>query len=134
MDNKLIPDEARKWLGTPFHHQGRLLGVGVDCLGLMVSVINELGGHIKDRPAYSRYPTGGYLIAGMREQLTEIDIADATTGDFFVSAERKHANHVMIYDAETGTVIHSYYQNKMVVEQPRAIMDPKIIGAFRYER
>ena len=30
---------AREWLGTPFHHQARLRGVGVDCVGLVIGVI-----------------------------------------------------------------------------------------------
>jgi len=133
MELSAITKEARAWIGTPFHHQGRVKGVGVDCLGLMVGVINSLGGHIVDRPAYSRYPTGDYLLDGMREQLLEIPIDEATTGDLFVSAERNHANHVMFYDAETETVIHSYWANKKVVEQPAKLMKNKIIGAFRYE-
>ncbi len=29
---------ARTWLGTPYHHQGRLKGVGVDCAGLLIGV------------------------------------------------------------------------------------------------
>ena len=34
--------EAKTWLGTPFHHQGRLKGVGVDCAGVIVCVAKEL--------------------------------------------------------------------------------------------
>ena len=30
--------EARRWLGTPWRHQARLRGVGVDCGGLVVCV------------------------------------------------------------------------------------------------
>ncbi len=32
---------ARKWIGTPFKHQGRLLGVGCDCLGLLMGIAKE---------------------------------------------------------------------------------------------
>lgn len=34
---------ARGWLNTPFHHQGRVKGVGVDCLQLLVAVYQEAG-------------------------------------------------------------------------------------------
>lgn len=34
---------ARSWLGTPFQHQGRLKGVGVDCIGLVIEVYREAG-------------------------------------------------------------------------------------------
>jgi hypothetical protein len=33
--------QARTWIGTPFHHQGRLKGVGCDCLGLIVGVAED---------------------------------------------------------------------------------------------
>jgi len=29
--NQSLIDEARTWLGTPYHHQPRVKGVGVDC-------------------------------------------------------------------------------------------------------
>jgi NlpC/P60 family putative phage cell wall peptidase len=35
--------EARKWLGTPFHHQGMLRGIGCDCIGLVAGVAYALG-------------------------------------------------------------------------------------------
>lgn len=34
---------ARAWLGTPYHHQGRVLGAGVDCAGLLCEVYREVG-------------------------------------------------------------------------------------------
>lgn len=32
---KAIVNAARSWLGTPYHHQASLRGVGCDCLGLI---------------------------------------------------------------------------------------------------
>jgi NlpC/P60 family putative phage cell wall peptidase len=34
---------ARGWLGTPFHHEGRVKGAGVDCLQLLIAVYSEVG-------------------------------------------------------------------------------------------
>lgn len=34
--------EARKWIGTPYHHKGRVLGVGVDCGGLIYEVFKTI--------------------------------------------------------------------------------------------
>jgi len=46
----LFPDErqrviaeARKWLGTPWHHNARVLGAGVDCAQLLVAVYHAAG-------------------------------------------------------------------------------------------
>ena len=33
---------ARTWLGTPYHHQGRVKGAGVDCGGLVIGVARFL--------------------------------------------------------------------------------------------
>lgn len=34
---------ARAWLGTPWHHQGRIKGVGVDCAMLLAEVYHAAG-------------------------------------------------------------------------------------------
>ena len=38
-----IVEEAMRWIGTPYHHQGDVLGVGVDCAMLPVRVFTSLG-------------------------------------------------------------------------------------------
>jgi cell wall-associated NlpC family hydrolase len=38
----LIVAEAEKWLGTPYHHAGDVLGFGVDCAMLLVRVFCDL--------------------------------------------------------------------------------------------
>ncbi len=43
-----VVTEARRWLGTPFHHQGRVKGAGVDCAMLLAEVYErcDLVGHV----------------------------------------------------------------------------------------
>lgn len=43
MNSSRIIAEARKWLGTPYHHQSDILGLGVDCAMLPVRVFCDLG-------------------------------------------------------------------------------------------
>ena len=45
---------AREYLLTPFHHQGRKKGVGIDCVGLIACVGHELGILDYDCTDYSR--------------------------------------------------------------------------------
>ena len=46
---------ARSWLGTPYHDQASLRGVGCDCLGLARGVWREIvGPELFPIPAYSR--------------------------------------------------------------------------------
>jgi NlpC/P60 family putative phage cell wall peptidase len=35
--------EAESWIGTPFHHAGRVKGAGVDCLMLLAEVYERAG-------------------------------------------------------------------------------------------
>ncbi len=37
-----IVEIARKWVNTPFHLQGRKIGAGCDCVGLVLGVADEL--------------------------------------------------------------------------------------------
>lgn len=38
-----ILEEARSFLNTPYHHQGRIKGVGVDCAMLLAEVYEKAG-------------------------------------------------------------------------------------------
>ncbi len=38
-----IITEARSWLGTPYHHQGCVKGVGTDCAFLLIAVYHAVG-------------------------------------------------------------------------------------------
>lgn len=43
MQAAMIVAEARRWLGTPYHHAADVFGVGVDCAMLPVRVYCDLG-------------------------------------------------------------------------------------------
>lgn len=38
-----IVEEARSWLGTPYHHHAMVKGAGVDCAMLLVAVYGAVG-------------------------------------------------------------------------------------------
>jgi cell wall-associated NlpC family hydrolase len=38
-----IVDEAREWVGTPWHHEARVRGAGVDCGMLLLEVYERVG-------------------------------------------------------------------------------------------
>lgn len=49
-----IAECAREWIGTPYHHQASLKGVGCDCLGLLRGVYREMiGPEPAQAPNYS---------------------------------------------------------------------------------
>ena len=43
---------ARTWIGTPYHHQASVKGVGADCLGLVRGIYRELYGHEAETPPH----------------------------------------------------------------------------------
>ncbi len=64
-----IVSTARSYLGTPFQHQGRLKGVGVDCVGLLIGIARELGVCDVDYTAYRRRENGAILMEMLETHL-----------------------------------------------------------------
>lgn len=63
-----VVEATRAWLGTPYHHQASLRGVGCDCLGLVRGVWRDLYGAEPERPpAY----TADWAEVGARETLRD---------------------------------------------------------------
>ena len=101
----MIVAEARAWIGTPYHHQASVKGVGCDCLGLVRGVWRALLGPEPEAiPGYSSDwgEIGEHepMLAAARRHLIEIDPSDALAGDVLVFRMRagrvaKHAGIVV---------------------------------------
>lgn len=61
IDPKQVIDYAREAIGTPYAHQGRLIGMGFDCIGLPIYIAQKLGLAYVDLPAYGATPFRGLL-------------------------------------------------------------------------
>jgi cell wall-associated NlpC family hydrolase len=75
---KQVIAAAETWLGTPYHHMGRLKGVGCDCLTLLAAVYHEAG--IVPAIEIPFYPPDWHLhrsieryVEGLREYAREVD-------------------------------------------------------------
>ena len=127
-----IIDEARRWLGTPFRHQARVLGMGVDCAGLVVCTAQALGidGSFQEVP-YGRYPHARTLERLCNAHLDRIPAHGAQPGDVLLFAWHTEPQHLGI-KTDIG-VIHSHASAGKVVEHS---LDPiwrsRIRGAFRF--
>jgi NlpC/P60 family putative phage cell wall peptidase len=106
---------ARTWLGTPYHHQGRVKGAGVDCAGLLVGVAKELGLSDFDVTGYSGRPNGDSLTRVCQEQMTPITLEQLSAGDVLLFKFEAHAGHLGIFIGD-NTLIHSYMPCRRVVE------------------
>ena len=106
---------ARTWLGTPYHHQGRVKGAGVDCAGLLGGVAKELGLSGFDVTGYSGRPNGDSLTRVCQEQMTPITLEQLSAGDVLLFKFEAHAGHLGIFIGD-NTLIHSYMPRRQVVE------------------
>ncbi|WP_072387553.1 NlpC/P60 family protein [Hyphomicrobium sp. CS1BSMeth3] len=118
-----IVAEARRWIGTPYHHQASLRGIGTDCLGLVRGVWRALHGTEAEAvPAYSRdwaEATGvETMLAAARRHLIERDRIAAEHGDILIFRYRADAiaKHVGILSGPL-TMIHAI-EGRAVAEVP----------------
>jgi NlpC/P60 family putative phage cell wall peptidase len=129
---------ARSWLGTPYHDQASLRGVGCDCLGLARGVWRDVVGREPfPIPTYSRDwgETGPHevLAAGARRMMLEIAPADAGPGALilFRMTPRAIAKHVGIM-TEPDSFIHSYERLGVVEESLTPGWRRRIAFAFLF--
>lgn len=104
---------ARGWVGVPFRHQGRDREAGVDCVGLVIVVAQELGlvPANFERNDYGRLPTRGELDAKIMQHCTPTEL---TPGCVCAIRWNKELAHVAIFTGDT--LIHSYESVGKVVE------------------
>lgn len=105
---------ARLWLGTPYHHQASLRGVGCDCLGLVRGVWRDLhGAEPETPPPYSaNWAEGGReetLAAAAFRHLRPIPPEAAQPGDVLLFRWRTHlpAKHCAIL-TEPQRILHAH--------------------------
>lgn len=114
-------DAARTCLGTPYHHQGRLPGVGLDCIGLLVYA-GAASGRLApgvDVTGYPRYPDGKLLLHHLDAHLDRVHPDDMRPSDAVCVAYEKHPQHVGIlgsYRHGGLSMIHALGSAGKVVE------------------
>ncbi len=151
----LIVAEARSWLGTRFHHQGRLKKTathkgGCDCIGLVVGVVRDLAlpyageenAHYQflyecDRTDYERIPNGKELRQALVTHLQEITLAEIAPGDALLFCFDQNPQHVAIvsdYPYGGLGIIHCYMKARQVVENRLdESWQRRLVGAFRFK-
>lgn len=72
---------ARSWLDTPYQHQARLKGVGVDCAGLIIGVANELGISDFNISTYGKQPEPVKMGEYLDSYLDRVPIGQLREGD-----------------------------------------------------
>lgn len=112
--------QAVRWIGTPYCHQASKIGVGADCLGLIVGIWNTLADQPlnlarRDQRSWARHADGEPLLDGLAEHLTEKSPDQAMPGDVLALRWRHTwpASHLAIL-MDDGTIIHAYEGGRVV--------------------
>ncbi len=109
-----VVDAARAWIGTPYHHQASLCGVGTDCLGLIRGVYRTLyGKEAASVPGYSR------------------DWAEAAREETMLDAAGKHLISIAVSDARPADVVIFRWRAGFVAKHAAILSsDTKMIHAI----
>jgi hypothetical protein len=119
-----IVDEARSWIGTPFHHQAYRKGVGSDCIGMIagVGLHFNLPGMVEwDRRSsshnYAEQPDPRYLLSVCDEFLDRVPKAAIELADILLLRFETDPMHFsLVTKRDPLYVIHSLSRLGRVAE------------------
>jgi len=127
-----IVSAARECIGTPYQHQGRVLGKGMDCAGVVAHVAGRLGYDTLEVSGYGRSPYKGLLEQAADSQPFLERIFAIESGCVLMMRFTGDPQHVGIY---TGTtLIHSYQAVEKVCEHSLdKIWTKRIVRMYRFK-
>lgn len=134
-----IVSAAMDAIGTPFRHQGRVAGRGMDCAGLYIHVCQLLGLSYQDASGYPRNPYDGQLEKELdaQPQLTRISVAEARKGDLLAMRMDRAPQHIAIHAGHFNGhpyVIHASEQHgKVCMHRLDQLWHARVMRAYRFE-
>lgn len=138
LSSRVIVAAARGWIGTPYHHQASLKGVGCDCLGLLRGVWRELVGTEPEalpayRPDWAEAGGGESLLAAAERHFRPLPAEAAGSGDVVLFRWRAHlpAKHCAIL-AGPDSMIHAHDGAAVAEVSFTPWWRRHLAGAFRF--
>lgn len=123
-----IVEAARSLLHTPFHWHGRVPGVGIDCVGVVVLAARGAGIEIEEPGRYSKGNQSELLLESIGQIADEVP--HYSLGDVLILAYGKNRLHLGICAGETFVHASSSPTIYKVTEEP---IDPKrIVSVWRF--
>ncbi len=134
-----VVEEAKKWLGTPYRHQGSKLGVGADCLGLVRGIWREIYGSEPEAP-------GPYAM-DWAEKGDKDRLLDAALKHFVLVQTSPNIGQLVLFRWSAGTLakhagimvneagfIHAYSGIGVVLSPLVPTWRKKIAGVFAFPK
>lgn len=116
-----VTNEARKWLGTPYHDGARVRGAGVDCAMIIAAVFEDAGleaiGKIEPySPQWYLHQGDEIYLNKVLERTREITEAESRPADLVLyKFGRCFAHGALIVEPGFPTIIHAFKQAGSVV-------------------
>ena len=115
---RAVVDEAHSWLRTPWHHEGRVKGAGVDCAQFLIGVFVNVG--LVEDFQTDHYPADWHLNNDEKRFLAYLlqyadPVAEPMPGDVAMFRYARHEAHgSIVVDAAGPTIIHAWRDEGMV--------------------
>lgn len=130
--------EALGWVGTPYRHQGRRKGVGVDCVGLVIGVWQSLYGAAPAAPPtysadWAEASGEERLLEAARRHLRERAVREMRPGDVLLFRWRQNlpAKHAGIL-VGPARFVHAYAGHAVTVSALLPQWRSRFAGAFAF--
>lgn len=125
-------EAARSCIGTPFRHQGRVPGVGLDCVGVIVCALRAVGIEPCEPGHYSMDPDPGILLDCIKRVGHRVPRDRAIPGDMLAMwwSRETMPKHVAML-VEPDRIVHAYRSYRCVLEEGVAQWDPQIHSVWR---
>lgn len=130
-------DVAQSFLGTPYHHQGRVKGVGVDCVGFLVSTALEAGLITPELAAelprdYSRQPSAQSLRRLVSGVLLPVPFVLRAPGDILLLRFEVEPQHLALLTAINPDQIIHCGEHGVVEHRLDSVWRARIVRVYRF--
>ena len=125
---------ARELIGTPYLHQGRKIGMGIDCIGVPILVADRLGLGNFDRLDYGRTQDGTLLDKIAEVCNSSVVLSPGVLLVFKIKFVPQHCAIVSNYkESNTLGIIHAWdVVGKVVEHQLTLDWMNRIVGCYGF--
>lgn len=111
-----IVEEAETWIGTRFQHQGRIKGLGVDCVNFITEVARDAGVKDLEIPQdYKPHEDGAVMLKLLNEHMSLVPTEEMQKGDVLALCDEalqmpdvpRHLVFVQEITPKTTFIIHA---------------------------
>ena len=134
--NALI-DEARTWLGTPYHHQASIKRVGCDCVGFLAEVALTCEVITPQLRAqfptdYSRQAAGQSLRRQLTGRLVPVAFDSRAPGDIVLMRFEIDPQHLAMLTARDPDYIIHCGEHGVVEHRLDSVWRARIVRVYRF--